>query len=255
MCGRFVSASSPALIADRFAVDEVDASVGDERAPDYNVSPRRPVLAVREHDDHRVLSRLRWGLVPSWAKDLAIGDKMINARAETVAEKPAYRKAFAKRRCIIPADGFYEWKPGVAPTGGGKPIKQPFFIHRRDGEPLAFAGLWEVWKVPEGLDPDLGGSDGWLRSCAIVTGPPNEVLAPIHNRMPVVLPESAWEQWLDPEEHDVEALSRLLVPAPSELFEAYEIATLVNNARNNGSDLVRRLEALGNAAGGRDADA
>jgi len=253
VCGRFVAASSPALIADRFAVDEIDGSVGAESTPDYNVSPRRPVLAVREREGQRVLSRLRWGLVPSWAKDPAIGDKMINARAETAAAKPAYRKAFAHKRCIIPADGFYEWKPGAAPAGGGKPVKQPFFIHRRDGEPLAFAGLWEVWKVPEGIDAELGGPDGWLRSCTIVTGPPNDVLAPIHNRMPVVLPESAWEQWLDPDEHDVEALSRLLVPAPSELFEAYEISTKVNNARNNGADLVRRLVEVGNAASGRTA--
>lgn len=255
MCGRFVTASSPALIADRFAVDEVDESVGVESIPDYNVSPRRAVLAVREREDHRVLSRLRWGLVPSWAKDLAIGDKMINARAETVAEKPAYRKAFANRRCIIPADGFYEWKPGAVPAEGAKPVKQPYFIHRRDGEPLAFAGLWEAWKVPEDADLAIGGSDGWLRSCTIVTGPANEVLAPIHNRMPVVLPESAWAQWLDPDEHDVEALSRLLVPAPSELFEAYEIATKVNNARNNGAELVRRLVETRDAAGTRGGDA
>jgi len=243
MCGRFVSASSPALLADRFAVDEVDATVGETPSPDYNVSPRRNVLVVREHDDHRVLSRLRWGLVPSWAKDPGIGDKMINARAETVAEKPAYRRAFAKKRCIIPADGFYEWKRGPAPAGGGKPIKQPYFIHRRDGEPLAFAGLWETWKVPEDLDPALGGPDGWLRSCAIVTGPPNSVLEPIHNRMPVVLPESAWAEWLDPDNHDVEALTRLLVPAPAEWFEAYAVATTVNNARNNTPDLVRPLDA------------
>jgi len=243
VCGRFVSASSPALIADRFAVDEVDASVGDERAPDYNVSPRRPVLAVREHDDHRVLSRLRWGLVPSWAKDLAIGDKMINARAETVAEKPAYRRAFAKKRCISPADGFYEWKAGPKPSGGGRPVKQPYFIHRLDGEPLAFAGLWETWKVPEDADPELGGDDGWLRSCAIVTGPPNELMVPIHNRMPVVLPESAWDQWLDPDDHDVEALTQLLVPAPAEWFEAYAVSTAVNNARTNTAELVRPIDS------------
>lgn len=243
MCGRFVSASSPALLADRFAVDEVDATVGEAPAPDYNVSPRRNVLVVREHEHHRVLSRLRWGLVPAWAKDPAIGDKMINARAETVAEKPAYRRAFAKKRCIVPADGFYEWKRGPAPAGGAKPVKQPYFIHRRDGEPLAFAGLWEVWKVPEELAPTLAGPDGWLRSCAIVTGPPNAVLAPIHDRMPVVLPESAWAEWLDPENHDVEALSRLLVPAPAEWFEAYAVATTVNNARNNRADLVRPVDA------------
>jgi len=243
MCGRFVSASSPALLADRFAVDEVDASVGEVPAPDYNVAPRRNVLVVREHDDHRVLSRLRWGLVPSWAKDPKIGDKMINARAETVAEKPAYRRAFAKKRCIIPADGFYEWKAGPKPSGGGRPVKQPYFIHRLDGEPLAFAGLWETWKVPEDADPELGGDDGWLRSCAIVTGPPNELMVPIHNRMPVVLPESAWDQWLDPDDHDVEALTQLLVPAPAEWFEAYAVSTAVNNARTNTAELVRPIDS------------
>jgi putative SOS response-associated peptidase YedK len=177
--------------------------------------------------------------VPSWAKDAGIGDKMINARAETVAEKPAYRRAFAKKRCIIPADGFYEWKRSAAAAPGAKPVKQPYFIHRRDGEPLAFAGLWEVWKAPDGFDHELVGSDGWLRTCAIVTGPPNEVLAPIHNRMPVVLPESAWAEWLDPDNHDVESLARLLVPAPAEWFEAYPVSTAVNNARNNHAELVR----------------
>ncbi len=243
MCGRFVSASSPALLADRFAVEEVDASVGEVPAPDYNVAPRRNVLVVRERDDHRVLSRLRWGLVPSWAKDPRIGDKMINARAETVAEKPAYRRAFAKKRCIIPADGFYEWKAGPEPSGGGRPVKQPYFIHRLDGEPLAFAGLWETWKVPQDMDPELGGDDGWLRSCAVVTGPPNELMVPIHNRMPVVLPESAWEQWLDPDNHDVETLTQLLVPAPAEWFEAYAVSTSVNNARNNSAELVQPIDA------------
>ena len=243
MCGRFVAASSPALIADRFAIDEVDASVGEAPAPDYNVAPRRNVLVVREREDHRVLSRLRWGLVPSWAKDPGIGDKMINARAETVAEKPSYRRAFAKKRCIIPADGFYEWKPGIVPPEGGKPKKQPYFIHRRDGEPLAFAGLWEVWKVPDDADPALGGDDGWLRTCAIVTGPPNAVMEPIHNRMPVILPESAWAEWLDPEHQDVASLGRLLVPAPAEWFEAYAVSTSVNNARNNSSDLVQPVDA------------
>jgi putative SOS response-associated peptidase YedK len=262
MCGRYAASRSPDDLVEEFeAVVRPEETLG----PDYNVAPTKKVYAVMDRRaggsdatdaaPRRELAIVRWGLVPSWAKDLAIGDKMINARAETVAQKPAYRKAFANKRCIIPADGFYEWKPGVAPAGGGKPIKQPYFIHRRDGEPLAFAGLWEVWKVPEGLDPGLGGADGWVRSCAIVTGAPNAVLAPIHNRMPVVLPESAWEQWLDPDEHDVEALSRLLVPAPAELFEAYEISTKVNNARNNGSDLVRRLEVLGNAAGAHGDDA
>lgn len=244
MCGRFVVASSPALIADRFAVDEIDGSVGPEPAPDYNVSPRRAVLAIREHEGRRVLSRLRWGLVPPWASDVSVGDRMINARAETLTAKPAFRRPFARKRCIIPADGFYEWKAAPA-TSGGRARKQPFFVHRRDGELLALAGLWDVWRLPAGVDPELGGPDGWLRSCVIVTTAANELLAPIHDRMPVVLPESAWAQWLDPEEHDVDALARLLVPAPSEWFEAYEVSTRVNNVRNNGPDLVRRLEDTG----------
>jgi putative SOS response-associated peptidase YedK len=253
VCGRFVTASSPALIADRFAVDEVDETVAPDPEPDYNVSPRRKVLAVRARaaDDgttQRVLSRLRWGLVPSWAKELKIGDRMINARAETVAEKPAYRRAFANKRCLIPADGFYEWKPGPKSGGGAageaKPRKQPYFIHRRDGEPLAFAGLWEVWKVPDDSSDDVkdvGGDDGWVRSCVIVTTAANELMAPIHDRMPVILPESAWEQWLDPDEHDVDELTKLLVPAPDALLEAYPVSTAVNNARNNGPELARAV--------------
>ena len=258
MCGRFVTASSPALIADRFAVDEVDDTVAPSLEPDYNVSPRRNVLAVRqrpleEGGTERVLSRLRWGLVPSWAKELKVGDRMINARAETVASKPAYRRAFANKRCLIPADGFYEWKAGQPgssagssagqATGRAKPRKQPYFIHRKDGEPLAFAGLWEVWKIPEGSPDEVQdvGQDGWLRSCVIVTTAANDFMAPIHNRMPVILPESAWEQWLDPEEHDVDALAKLLVPAPGSLLEAYPVSTSVNNARNNGPELARAV--------------
>ena len=253
MCGRFVTASSPALIADRFAVDEVDDTVSPDPEPDYNVSPRRNVLVVREQardegEPQRVLSRLRWGLVPSWAKELKIGDRMINARAETVASKPAYRRAFANKRCLIPADGFYEWKApeiGGGATGGEKkPRKQPYFIHRKDGEPLAFAGLWEVWKVPDD-SPDevraVGGDDGWVRSCVIVTTTPNDVMASIHNRMPVILPESAWKQWLDPDEHDVDALAKLLVPAANDLLEAYPVSTSVNNARNSGPELARAV--------------
>ena len=259
MCGRFVTASSPALIADRFAVDEVDDTAAPDREPDYNVSPRRNVLAVRararaqadgeDGEPQRVLSRLRWGLVPSWAKELKIGDRMINARAETVASKPAYRRAFANKRCLIPADGFYEWRaqPGSGEGGASataRPKKQPYFIHRKDGEPLAFAGLWETWKVPEDRpesEKDVAGDDGWLRSCVIVTTTANDLMAPIHNRMPVILPESTWEQWLDPDEHDVDALAKLLVPAPSELLEVYAVSTAVNNARNNGPELARAV--------------
>jgi putative SOS response-associated peptidase YedK len=244
MCGRFVAASSPALLAERFHVDEERAADGD---PDYNVAPRTNVIVVRDRPGDetttRVLSRLRWGLVPSWAKDPAIGDRMINARAETVASKPAYRRSFTKRRCIVPADGFYEWRRLPAEPGSSAQRKEPLFIHRRDGEPLAFAGLWSVWKVPEHLAGTIGDEDGWLRSCAIVTTRANRLLAPIHDRMPVVLAEAAWDHWLDPGPELTAAqlgeLADLLVPAPDDCFEAYPVSPRVNRVVDHDSGLVR----------------
>jgi putative SOS response-associated peptidase YedK len=233
-----VSASSPALLADRFGVDDV--SLDDEEfEPDYNVAPRAHVMIVRERGDRRVLSRVRWGLVPSWANDPSIGDRMINARAEGLAESGAFKRSFAKKRCLVPADGFYEWKVvGPAATPKGRPKKQPMFVHRRDGEPMAFAGLWSVWKVPDDVEVD-GASEGWLRTCAIVTGEPNALLAPVHDRMPVMLPESEWATWLDPENEDVGTLARLLVPAPDEELELWPVSTAVNSADNTGPELVK----------------
>jgi len=244
VCGRYVSVSSPTLLGERLHVDEVRA---DDTEPNYNVTPRAEVPIVaetvdRETREHtRVLDRVRWGLVPSWAKDLSIGDRLINARAEGIAAKPAYRKAFEKRRCLIPADGFYEWRvlagpPSAKPTK--KKQKQPYFIARQDREPMAFAGLYEVWR--DRSDPDAA----WVRSCAIVTTDANDKLAPIHDRMPVVLPESAWVEWLDPDNHDTARLERLLVPAPSEEFLAYPISTLVNKPDNNGSELLEEVDVL-----------
>ena len=205
-------------------------------------------MVVRERaggDAHerRALSRARWGLVPAWAKDPKIGDRLINARAETIAEKPAYRRAFAKHRCIIPVDGFYEWKVvALASTPKGRPKKQPMFIHRLDGTPLAFAGLWEAWKVPDGID--IGSTqDGWLRSCAIVTTEANALLAAVHDRMPVVLPASAWDRWLDPCESNLEALHALLEPAPAEWFDVYPVSTRVNRPVNNDPGLLTRVPA------------
>jgi putative SOS response-associated peptidase YedK len=250
MCGRFVAAASPTLLAERFHVDEQRATDGDA---DYNVAPRADILVVRDRRDTdpvtRVLSRLRWGLVPTWAEDPAMGDRMINARAETVMSKPAYRRSFAKRRCIIPADGFYEWRRLPAEPGSSTGRKEPTFIRRRDREPLAFAGLWSVWKVPEQLAGTLGGDDGWLRSCAIVTTRANQLLTPIHDRMPVVLPEAAWDQWLDPRPdptaEELDALAGLLVPAPDDWFEAYAVSPRVNQVVDHDSDLVL---PVGNAA-------
>jgi putative SOS response-associated peptidase YedK len=251
VCGRFVAVSSPALLAERFAVDEID--VADEEAH-YNVAPRAVVAVVRERrregeDPRRVLSPLRWGLVPSWATDASGGDRRINARAETVATKPAYRRAFERRRCIIPADGFYEWQKLEVP-GARRPRKQPYFVHRRDGEPLAFAGLWEAWKVPDAGPPVDGVSaDGWLRTCTIVTTVANDTLRPLHDRMPVVLPESTWDRWLDRDVRDVAGLGALLVPAPDDALEAYPVSPLVGNAGNDGPELVRRVEPDGPAPG------
>jgi putative SOS response-associated peptidase YedK len=235
MCGRYVQVSSPTILAERFQVESVRVT---EREPDYNVTPRADVPVVAVSRGERTLDLVRWGLVPSWAKDLAIGDKLINARADTVAGKPAYKRAFVKRRCIIPADGFYEWKALPSPEGPKKKVKQPYFIRRRDGEPLAFAGLWEIWH-----DPNIGDDAPRIRSCVIITTDANDVLEPIHNRMPVVLPESEWDRWLDPEFNDIDVLQQLLVPAPSDEFEAWEVTTLVNKPANNGPELLERAHA------------
>ena len=226
MCGRYVSTTTPAQLADYFSVDEL---VAEDVTPNYNVAPTQTVLTVVERADHRLLETCRWGLVPSWAKDPSVGNKMINARAETVATKPAYRRALAKRRCIVPADGFFEWKR--APDGKQR---QPYFIHSADGRPLAFAGLWEWWP-----DPTRPEGEG-LRSCAIVTTEANALVAPIHDRMPVVLPREAWDAWLDPDADDVEALSRLLVPIIPEGMEAYPVPPRVNSPRNNGPENLER---------------
>ena len=227
MCGRFVQASSPELLVARFGVDELAAG-GHE--PSYNVAPRATVYAVRDRADddgrRRYLSDLRWGLIPSWAKDPKVGDRMINARAESLADKPAYERAFRRHRCLVPAEGFFEWQ-----RRGSR--KQPMFIHRRDGEPMAFAGLWAAWR-------DANGE--WLRSCAIVTTNANDTLAPLHDRMPVVLEERDWDRWLDPGSGDVDALAHLLQPASDDLLVAYPVGTAVNSADNDGPELVERVE-------------
>lgn len=252
MCGRFVSTSRPEEVASYF-----DASLAEQLVPaagadggweNYNVAPTSSVLVVVERADERWVDRFRWGLVPFWAKDPSVGSRMINARAETLAEKPAYRQAFRKRRCIIPADGFYEWQvvPGRKADGPGGRAKQPMYIHRRDGDRLAFAGLWELWTPKGGPAPAADGAapgEGAepLRTCTVVTGPPNEVVAPIHDRMPVMLPPDAWDVWLDPSVDDADLLRSLLVPAPAGLLVADPVSTAVNNVRNKGPELIERV--------------
>ena len=234
MCGRYVAVSSPTILAERFGVDEVRVEVTE---PSYNVTPRAdvPAIAQGRANGPRVLDLVRWGLVPSWAESLSIGDRQINARAERIRTANAYKRAFARRRCIIPADGFYEWQTIPADDGPSakKKIKQPWFFRRRDGEPLAFAGVWEIWH-----DSAQGDDAPRFRTCAIITTRANEVVAPVHDRMPVMLPESAWAEWLDRENHDVDALQRLLVPAAVDELEAWPVTTLVNKPENNGPELV-----------------
>ncbi len=230
MCGRYVSVSSPTILAERFHVEEVRTG---ETEPNYNVTPRAEIPAVADSRGRRVLDLVRWGLVPSWAKSISVGDRMINARAETVLTNNSYKRPFERRRCIVPADGFYEWQ-----TIEGQKVRQPWFIRRRDGEPLAFAGLWSIWH-----DRNLGDDAPRIRSCTIITTEPNELMRDIHNRMPVILPESAWDTWLDAENHDVQSLTQLLVPSPSDELEAWPITTRVNKPDHNGPELLERVPA------------
>jgi putative SOS response-associated peptidase YedK len=227
MCGRYVSSTPVGVLAERFQVEDVRA---DELGPRFNVAPTDEVYAVAEgKDGTRRLGTFKWGLVPFWAKDPKVGSRMINARVETLRSK--FTRTLERRRCIIPADGFYEWQE--RPAGQRK---QPFFIHRKDGEPLAFAGLWEVWHDDDNPDGDP------LRTCSIVTTDANQVVARTHDRMPVTLGPDKWGAWLDVGQHDLDVIEGLLVPGdPSEL-EVYPVSTDVNSVKNDGAHLVDPLE-------------
>lgn len=226
MCGRYTSTTPTASLARFFAVDEV---VANELGPRYNVAPTDEVYAVARHGATARLGSLRWGLVPPWAADPRTGARRINARAETLLDRPSFRRAFARRRCLLPADGFYEWH-----TVPGTGVRQPWYIRRRDGRPLAFAGLWETWRPARGE-----GNDASMVSATIVTTTANEAIAGLHHRMPVVLAPGSWEEWLDPRNDDVDSLRSLLTPAPPEEFELEPVARLVNNVANDGPELVQ----------------
>lgn len=233
MCGRFVSSSTPEAIAEHFGARPEVESLG----PNYNVAPTNDVYGVVAAEGALAVRAFHWGLIPKWAKERKIGQRMINARAETLAEKPAFKAPFRTHRCIVPMDGFYEWRAGDPDgplTKAGKPVKQPLFIHRRDGAPLAVAGLWAAWKDPE-ADPD---DEAWLHSLTIVTTSANETMAPIHDRMPVILDPDDWHRWLDPANRDIDTLSELLVPASNDLLVTFEVSTDVNSVRNQGPHLV-----------------
>lgn len=236
MCGRFVSSSTPEKIAEYFGA----AFEGETLGENYNVAPTNDIYAVVAGPDGAPrLEVFHWGLIPVWAKERKLGQKMVNARAETLSSKPAFKGVFKKHRCLIPMDGFYEWqagRPGGPVTKAGKPAKQPMYIRRLDGEPLAVAGLWSAWR-----DPAEQGSD-WLHSAAVITTSANGTMAPIHDRMPVILPQSAWAAWLDPANADVESLSSLLVPAPDDLLTTHPVSTSVNNVRLKGPELIEPVD-------------
>lgn len=250
MCGRYASSRRRQELLEAFAVPQDETK--QELSADYNVAPTKPIYGVVERharDDRdeveRQLRVLRWGLVPSWAKDTKIGNRLINARAETVAEKPAFRRPFARRRCLLPADGYYEWYDPQGETtssagGSRRSRKQPFFIHRDDGGILAFAGLYELWRDPDRADDD---SDAWLWSATIITTEASDEVGRIHDRMPMVVPRDNWAVWLDPHRTDVTELRGLLVPAMSGRLTAYPVSTAVNNVRNNGPELVEAMPA------------
>jgi putative SOS response-associated peptidase YedK len=264
VCGRYASSRDPEEIVEEF---EIHTAPPAPLAPDYNVAPTKEVYAVVERpprkDDadgpvakprgsaatdrklpaERQLRVVTWGLVPSWAKDPKIGSRLINARMETVAEKPAFRRAFERRRAILPADGYYEWyePPGDSPLGrtkAGTPRKQPFFIRPRDGSILAMAGLYELWRDPTKADDDPA---RWRWTCTVITTDAEDDLGRIHDRMPLMLTPDRYDAWLDPENHDHDALLGLLRPATPGLLEAYPVSTLVSNVANNGPELVEPL--------------
>jgi putative SOS response-associated peptidase YedK len=216
MCGRYTLRTPVDTLAEQFDLDEYPSSL----TASYNIAPTQGVAAVIAEDEKRKLEILRWGLIPSWADDPAIGNRMINARAETVSEKPSFRGAFKERRCLVLADGFYEWQK----TSNGK---QPFYIHMEDGSPFAFAGLWEFWK---------NGDE--IRSCTIITTDANPLVGPIHNRMPVILHPEDYRLWLDPDFDEKEPLMDLLKPYPSEEMEAYVVSRRVNTPSNNEPSVV-----------------
>jgi putative SOS response-associated peptidase YedK len=241
MCGRYAASRRPEELVEEFEVERVE--VDRPLAPDWNVAPTKQVYAVltRAHRDddvpHRTLRVLRWGLVPSWAKDPSIGSRMINARLETAPDKPAFRRAFRRRRCLVPADGYYEWyAPQHEP--GQKVRKQPFFIHRADGAALALAGLYEFWRPPD-ADPQDPAS--WTTTMALLTTTASDDTGRIHDRAPLLLERAAWQAWLDPARTDPADVRDLLVPAAPGLLQAYPVSTAVNSVRSNGPHLVDPL--------------
>jgi putative SOS response-associated peptidase YedK len=222
MCGRYALTIDPGDLQVAFP----EFAFPSEGAPRYNIAPSQPILALPNNGTNQA-SFFVWGLIPSWAKDPSIGNRMINARAETLAEKPAFRSAYKYHRCLIFANGFFEWQaqPGVK-------TKVPHFIRLKSGMPFSFAGLWEHWQSPDGSE---------VQSATIITTEPNQLMAKLHNRMPVILHKNTYTQWLDPAPQSADRLQNLLVPYPTEEMEAYPVSTLVNSPGNDRSECVLPL--------------
>ena len=230
MCGRYTLMAEEEELARKFLLIYLSREVVENLQPRYNITPSQSIVAIRSSkpDGGREASLFSWGLVPFWAKDAKIGYKMINARSETAAEKPSFRAAMKSRRCIIPASGFYEWQRPENSTR-----KQPYYFAARNGEPFAMAGLWERWKSPEGTV---------LESCSILTTSANDIMAPIHDRMPVLLEERDFDLWLVPNESRSESIRPLFRPFPAGPMSRVPISTLVNSPKNNGPELIAEID-------------
>jgi len=225
MCGRFTLKTPKEDIARQFGVE-----IEEGLAPRYNIAPTQTVAAIRaraQDGEGREFVHLKWGLIPSWAKDSSMGARLINARSETVTEKPSFREAFRRRRAIIPADGIYEWQRAGS-------SKQPYFIRMRDERLFGLAGLWDRWRNEEGEV---------IESCSILTTEANEIFSPVHERMPVVLQPESYGEWLDDDERGVEALKELLRPYPSSEMIAYPVSARVNSPQHQGAELIEQLAA------------
>ncbi|MGW4571706.1 SOS response-associated peptidase [Streptomyces tendae] len=242
MCGRYVSTRGPDDLARQFQI--ADQDLGDPLAPSWNVAPTDEVWAVLERPPRdastgapaaRHLRRLRWGLVPSWARDTKIGARLINARVETVHEKPAFRRAFARRRCLLPADGFYEWQR-IEDRETGRTRKQPYFIHAADDQVMALAGLYEYWRDPDARHDD--DPSAWLTTCTIITTEATDAAGRVHPRMPLTVADEHYDVWLDPSHQDTGALRDLLEQPAGGRLDARPVSAAVNNVRNNGPQLV-----------------
>lgn len=221
MCGRFTNNAKAKDIEKEFKVGKLNPKIFSDR---YNIAPSQEVPAVLEHDGERVVSNLKWGLIPHWSKDDSFASKLINARAETIAEKPSFRDAFKHTRCIIPATGFYEWDKK------SKGTKQPYYFYLKDKNLFGFAGLWSEWTDKE--------SGEVIETCTIITTEANSILEPIHDRMPVILKEKDYDDWLDEKEDNTDYLQKLLVPFPATQMKSHPVSKLVNSPGENSPDLI-----------------